>query len=153
MLLATCRTNLSRTHGKLVKSSCPQVNVNADTFSFIRSTILPLASAGGSDWLHCKMCSVDVFMNLTWFLYLANKVIPDKNGVIDIQNDMVNIHFMLGQRRRQLAYINPALSILQRKQDRSTPAQCFLNVGPASKTMDWLRLHTSNNDDPALGSC
>ena len=34
---------------------------------------------------------------------------------------------MLAQRRRQLTYINPALSILQRKQDRSTPAQCFHN--------------------------
>ena len=49
---------------------------------------------------------------------------------------MVNVDFMLRQRRRQLAYINPALSILQRKQDRSTPAQGFLNVGPASQTMD-----------------
>ena len=49
---------------------------------------------------------------------------------------MVNGDFMLGQRRRQLAYINPALLILQRKQDTSTPAQCFINVGPASQTKD-----------------
>ena len=46
------------------------------------------------------------------------------------------VDFMLGQRRRQLTYINPALSILEHKQDRSTPAQCFLNVGPASQKMD-----------------
>ena len=44
--------------------------------------------------------------------------------------------YMLGHRRRQLAYINLALSIIQRKQDRSAPAQCFLNFGPASQTMD-----------------
>ena len=69
-------------------------------------------------------------------LCLANKAIPDKNGVLDILNHMVNADFMLGQRRRQLVYINPALSILQRKQDRSTPTQCFFNVGPASQTMD-----------------
>ena len=37
------------------------------SLSFIRSTILSLASASGSDWLHCKMCFADVFMNLTWF--------------------------------------------------------------------------------------
>ena len=49
---------------------------------------------------------------------------------------MVNVDFMLSQRGRQLTYINPALSILQRKQDRSTPAQCFHNVGPASQTMN-----------------
>ena len=36
-------------------------------FSFIRSTILPLASAGGSDWLHCRMCSVEIVITLTWF--------------------------------------------------------------------------------------
>ena len=69
-------------------------------------------------------------------LCLTNKAIPDKNGVLDILNHMVNVDFMLGQRHRQLAYINPALSILQRKQDRSTLAQCFFNVGPASQTMD-----------------
>ena len=67
---------------------------------------------------------------------LANKAIPDENDVLDILNHMVNVDFMLGQRRKQFAYINPALSILQRKQDRSTQAQCFLNVGPASQTMD-----------------
>ena len=49
---------------------------------------------------------------------------------------MVNVDVMLDQRPRQLAYINPALSIIQQKQDRSTPAQCFFNVGPASQTMD-----------------
>ena len=49
---------------------------------------------------------------------------------------MVNVDFILGQRRGQLTYINPALSILQRKQDGSAPAQCFHNVGPASQTMD-----------------
>ena len=49
---------------------------------------------------------------------------------------MVNVDFMLGQRRTQLAYINPALSIIQRKKDRSTPAQCFFNVGPALQAMD-----------------
>ena len=69
-------------------------------------------------------------------LYLANKAISDKSGVLDILNLMVNVDFMLGQGRRQLAYINPALSILHRKQDRSTPAQCFLNVGPASQMID-----------------
>ena len=70
-------------------------------------------------------------------LYLANKGIglPDKNGVLDILNHIVNVDFMLGKRRRQLAYINPALSIPQHKQDMSTPARCFLNVGPASQTM------------------
>ena len=60
----------------------------------------------------------------------------DKNGALDILNHMVNVDFMLGQRRRQLVYINPALSILQRKQDKFTLAKCFLNVGPASQTMD-----------------
>ena len=49
---------------------------------------------------------------------------------------MVNVDFMLGQRRRQLIYINAPLSIPQHKQDRSTPAQCFPNVGPMSQTMD-----------------
>ena len=49
---------------------------------------------------------------------------------------MVNVDFMLVQRRRLLTYINPALLILQRKQDRSTPAQCFHNVGPVSQIMD-----------------
>ena len=48
---------------------------------------------------------------------------------------------MLGQRRRQLAYINPALSILQRKQDMSTPAQSFLNVGPACVANDGPTLN------------
>ena len=69
-------------------------------------------------------------------LYLANKAILDKNDVLDILSHMVNVDFMLGQHCRQLAYINPALLILQRKQDMSTSAQCFLNVGPASQTMD-----------------
>ena len=69
-------------------------------------------------------------------LYLANKAIPDKSGVLDILNHMVNVDFMLGQRRGQLAYINPVLSIIQHEQDRSTPARCFLNAGPASQTMD-----------------
>ena len=49
---------------------------------------------------------------------------------------MVNVDFMLGQRGRRLTYINPPLSIPQRKHDRSTPAQCFPNVGPMSQTMD-----------------
>ena len=49
---------------------------------------------------------------------------------------MVNADFMLGQGHRWLTYINPTLSILQRKHKRSTSAQCFLNVGPASQTMD-----------------
>ena len=40
-------------------------------------------------------------------LYLANEAILDKNGVLDILNHMVNLDFMLGQRRRQLTYINP----------------------------------------------
>ena len=43
---------------------------------------------------------------------------------------MVNVDFMLGQRRRRLTYINPPLSIPQRKHDRPTSAQCFPNVGP-----------------------
>ena len=78
------------------------------------------------------MCSVDVFMNL----YVANKAIPDINGVLDIIYHMVNVDFMLGQRRRQLAYINPELSIIHHKQDRPKPDQCFLNGRPASQTMD-----------------
>ena len=45
---------------------------------------------------------------------------------------MVNVDFMLGQRRRQLSYINPLLSISQRKYDRPTLAQCFPNVGPVA---------------------
>ena len=49
---------------------------------------------------------------------------------------MVNVDFMLGQRRRQLTYNNPALSIIQHKQNSSTPALSFPNVGPASQTMD-----------------
>ena len=49
---------------------------------------------------------------------------------------MDNVDFILGQRRRQLTYINPALLILQRKQNRSTQAQCFLNVGPVSQQME-----------------
>ena len=69
-------------------------------------------------------------------LYQANKATPDKNGVLDILSHMVNVDFMLGQRCRQLTYINPALPTLQRKQDRSTPIQCFLNFGPALQTMD-----------------
>ena len=48
---------------------------------------------------------------------------------------MVN-DFMLGQRHRLLTYINPPLSIPQRKHDMPTPAQCSLNVGPMSQTMD-----------------
>ena len=50
---------------------------------------------------------------------------------------MVNVDFMLGQRRRRLTYINPPLSIPQRKHDRSrpTPAQSFPNTGPMSQTM------------------
>ena len=51
---------------------------------------------------------------------------------------MINVDFMLSQRRRQLTYINPALSILQRKHDRSTLVQCFLNVGTASQAMVML---------------
>ena len=39
---------------------------------------------------------------------------------------MVNVDFMLGQRRRQLSL----LSIEQRKHDRPTLAQYFPNVGP-----------------------
>ena len=38
---------------------------------------------------------------------------------------IVNVDFMLGQRCRWLTYINPPLSIPQRKRNRSTPAQCF----------------------------
>ena len=56
---------------------------------------------------------------------------------------MVNVDFMLGQRHRQLTYSNTALLILQRKQDRSTSAQCFLNIGTASQ----------NNIKPILGQC
>ena len=69
-------------------------------------------------------------------LHLANKAIPDKDGVLGILNHMVNVDFMLVQRRRQLACMIPELSIKQHKQDRSTPAQCFLIAGPASQTMD-----------------
>ena len=60
---------------------------------------------------------------------------------------MVNDDFMFGQRRRQLAYTNPTLSILQRKQDGPTLNQYYVSVSY------WLRLHTSKNDDPSLGSC
>ena len=50
---------------------------------------------------------------------------------------MINVDFMLGQRRRRLTYINPPLSIPQREHDRSmSSAQCFPNVGPMSQTMD-----------------
>ena len=49
---------------------------------------------------------------------------------------MVDVDLMLGQRRRRLTYINTPLSIPQPKDDRSTPAQCFPNVGPMSQTMD-----------------
>ena len=81
-----------------------------------------------------KKCWHSIFPKLA--SAVANKAIPNNNGVLDILNHIVNVDFMLGQRRIQLAYINPALSILQRKQVRSTPAKCFLNVGPASQTMD-----------------
>ena len=77
---------------------------------------------------------------------------------------MVDVDFMLGQRHRRLTYINPPLSIAQRKHDRSAPAQWFPHVGPVSQTMDQRqtnigsvyrvdRLHTSKDDDPALGLC
>ena len=49
---------------------------------------------------------------------------------------MGNVDFMLSQHHRRLTYINPTLSIIQHKHNRSTPAQRFLNVGPASQTMD-----------------
>ena len=52
---------------------------------------------------------------------------------------MFNVDFMLGQRRRRLTYINPALSILQPKHHRTTLAQRFLNVGPASQAMDNVK--------------
>ena len=54
----------------LDQSALPAAWKNAwvTPFSFIRSTILPLASASGSDCLHCGMSSVEIFMNLTWFL-------------------------------------------------------------------------------------
>ena len=41
-------------------------------FSFIRSTILPLAFARGSDWLHCRMCSVGDIHELDPIFRLAN---------------------------------------------------------------------------------
>ena len=78
-------------------------------------------------------------------MYLANKAIPDNNGVLEILNHMVNVAFMLGQRRRQLAYINPPLSILQCEQDRSKPADVFLMLGPRRKR--WT------NIKPILGQC
>ena len=49
---------------------------------------------------------------------------------------MIKVDFMLGQRRRQLTYINLPWSISQRKHDRSTPAQYFPDVAPMSQTMD-----------------
>ena len=58
---------------------------------------------------------------------------------------MVNVDFMLGQHRRQSTYINPALSILQRKHDRLTPAHCSLNVVPALQMMTHVK--------PILGQC
>ena len=54
---------------------------------------------------------------------------------------MVNVDFMLGQCCGQLTYINPALSILQRKQDRS--ANVFLMLG--------LRRKRWTNVKPILG--
>ena len=87
-------------------------------------------------------CSIHEF---DLILCLANKTIPDKNGVLDILNHMVNVDFMLGQRRygrRQLAYINPALSILQRKQDRSN---VFLMFGLRRK--QWTKIK------PILSQC
>ena len=80
-------------------------------------------------------------------LYLANKAQPDENGVLDILNHMVNVDFMLGQLHRQLAYINPALLIVQRRKDRSTPAQYFRNVGPASQTMDQRWVHVNSQSE------
>ena len=70
---------------------------------------------------------------------------------------MFNVDFMLGLRLRQLTYNNQTLPILQHKQDRSTPA-CVVSDGPTLNqywvsVSYWLRLHTSKNDDPALGSC
>ena len=53
-----------------------------------------------------------------------------------VNGHMANVDFRLGQRRGRLRYINPALSILYRKHDRSTSAQCFLNAGPALQAMD-----------------
>ena len=40
--------------------------------------------------------------------------------------------------RRRLTNINLALSILQRKHNRSTPTECFLNLGHALQTIDQL---------------
>ena len=68
-------------------------------FSFIRSTILPPASASGSDWLHWRMCSGGNIHEFDLIFYLANKAIPDKNGVLYIPNHMVRPRNTRGQAR------------------------------------------------------
>ena len=59
---------------------------------------------------------------------------------------MVNVDFMLVQRRRQLTYISPALLILQCKQDIGLhQPNVFLMLG--------LRRKRLTNVKPILGRC
>ena len=51
---------------------------------------------------------------ITWKNDDPSRVLLYQSYII---NTWVNVDFMLGQRRRRLTYINPALSILQRKHD------------------------------------
>ena len=58
---------------------------------------------------------------------------------------MVNVDFMLGQRRRRLTYINSPLAIQQRKQNRSTRPNVILMMGLCRK--QW------SNVKPILCQC
>ena len=59
----------SDTRKLMSRTSC---DVQCTSFSFIRSTILPLAFASGSDWLHCRMCSVGNIHELDPIFWLSN---------------------------------------------------------------------------------
>ena len=78
--------------------------------------------------IHAYICARIMCIDYPGIVVLYSQKIHSKH--------MVNADFMLGQRRRRLTYINPTLAILQRKHNRSTPAQCYLNGEPASQTMD-----------------
>ena len=74
-------------------------------FSFIRSTILPLASASGSDWLHCDLIALWLHCEFDLILYQANKAIFNKYGVLDILSHMVrpmNTHSESGDFFREI---------------------------------------------------
>ena len=65
-------------------------------------------------------------------IYCPNIVVLYKSE----DTSMINVDFMLAQRRRRLTYINPPLSIPQSEHNRSTVAQCFPKGGPMSQTVD-----------------